>query len=155
MAREMETVTLHFDLMHLGHLGSEQDFTLKLPGARRTLMWHTAQTRSRHAESNSALAQLNHDQRNRFTHYAEKVSLPTDAVSFCWVGYPARRPGAVSDESAVIFQHVPRSAARRALHTLRRTGALTVPHRLRAIGVDLMGDEGDVEAPICLIRQRI
>ncbi len=146
MAREMETVTLHFDLTHLGHLGPEQGFTLKMPGARRTLMRHTAQTLSRHAESNSALAQLNQDQRSRFTHYAERVLLPTDAVSFCWVGYPARRPGAVSEESAVIFQHVPRSAARRALRTSRRTGELTVPHRLQAIGVDVIGDEGDVEA---------
>lgn len=146
MAREMETVTLHFDLRHLGHLGPEQDFTLKMPGARRTLMRHTAQTRSRHAESNSALAQLNHDQRNRFTHYAESVSLPTDAVSFCWVGYPSRRPGAVSDESAVIFQHVPRRAARRAIRTLRRNGELPAPRRLRLFGVDVTGDEGDVEA---------
>ncbi|OBC15953.1 hypothetical protein A5784_28080 [Mycobacterium sp. 852013-50091_SCH5140682] len=61
----------------------------------------------------------------------------------------------MSDESAVIFQHVPRAAARRAIRTQRRAGELTGPHRLRAMGVDVTGDEGDEEAPICLSCQRI
>jgi hypothetical protein len=146
MTRDMEMVTLHFDLSHLTHMGVQQDFTLTLPGARTTLMCHNAQTRSDHARTNTALAQLNDEDLSRFTHFAETVSLATDAISFCWVGYPSRRPGAVSDESAVLFQHVPRSAVLRAVRIMRRNGELPTPSRLRPFGVAKPGNEVDVES---------
>lgn len=142
----MERVTLHFDLSHLGHLHAHQDFTLKIPGARTVLARHDAQTRRHHAGLNTALAQLSDEHLARFTHFAETVSLPTDAISFCWVGYPSRRPGAVSDESAVIFQHVPTDAVRRAVRTMRRDGDLPTPSRLHPFGVAIPSDHADGES---------
>jgi len=146
MTRDAETVTFHFDLSHLTHLGTHQDFTLRTPGARTTLTRHTAQTRNHHAQSNSALAQLDDDRRNRFTHYAETVSLPTGAISFCWVGYPSRHPGPVADECAALFHHVPRSAVRRALRRLRRNGDGAPPSRLRAFGATMADVQVDSES---------
>ncbi len=122
-----ETVTFHFDLSHLSDLPDDVALTLKSPGRLVTLRRHTPETLARHAEGNAALRLLSAEDRSRFTHFAETVTVPTDAVSFCWVGYPSRRPGAVSDEIAVIFQHVPRMAVRRAVRLMNRDSILTVP----------------------------
>ena len=122
--RPTETVTLHFDLSHLGHLPADQEFTLKALGQRTTLRRHDANTLREHSQRNLALAALPEDQLQRLTHFVEDVELPADAVGFHWVGYASTRPGAVSDEIAVVFQHVPAEAVRRAVRAMRRDGDL-------------------------------
>ena len=133
--RPTETVTLHFDLSHLGHLPSDQEFTLKALGERTTLRRHDADTLREHSRRNLALAALPEDQLQRLTHFVEDVELPADAVGFHWVGYPSTRLGAVSDEIAVVFQHVPAEAVRRAVRAMRRDGDQPQPAVLAHYGV--------------------
>jgi hypothetical protein len=142
--RTLETVTLHFDLSHLAQLGPDQEFTLKALGQRRVLTPHDNTSRRHHAGQNLALAALSDDQLGRLTHYVADVDLPADAVGFHWVGYPSQRPGAVADEIAVVFQHVPAAAIRRAVRAMRRDGVLEAPDLLRHYGVtDLDAALGD------------
>ena len=133
--RPTETVTLHFDLSHLGHLPADQDFTLKALGQRTTLRRHDANTLREHSQRNLALAALPEDQLQRLTHFVEDVELPADAVGFHWVGYASTRPGAVSEEIAVVFQHVPGEAVRRAVRAMRRDGDQPQPAMLAHYGV--------------------
>lgn len=143
--REVETVTLHFDLSHLRHLPAHQQvFTLKALGKHKALKRHDESTRRQHARHNKALAQLSGGQLARLTHYAEQVTIPADAVGFHWVGYPSHRPAAVLDEIAVVFQTVPSAAVRRAVRAMQRDGELSVPAGLRHFGVTAVAD--DVES---------
>ncbi len=145
MVRQVETVTLHFDLSHLTHLGVHQEFTLKTLGKRRLLKRHDEETRRRHVRQNRALAALPGGQRERITHYAEDVELPADAVGFHWVGYPSSRRGTVSDEIAVVFQHVPSEYVRRCVRAMSRDGGLGVPGMLSNYGVHEVDDASDPE----------
>lgn len=139
----LDLVTLHFDFGHLGHLKPEQQFTLKTPAGHVRLTRHTPQTRREHAARNVALGILSDTQLARLTHFADTVSLPNDAMSFCWVGYRSTRPGAVCDESAVVFQHAPAAAVRRAVRAMRRDGALPVPSSLVHLGVRSVAEHAD------------
>ncbi|MBS1690958.1 MAG: hypothetical protein JST91_01815 [Actinobacteria bacterium] len=141
----LDVVTLHFDLGHLGHLAPDQQFTLKTPGGHRRLTRHTPQTRREHAARNAALGMLSEAQLARLSHFADTVSLADDAVSFCWVGYPSARRGAVCDESAVVFQHAPAGAVRRAVRAMRRDGVLPTPSSLLHLGVQSVADHADAE----------
>lgn len=144
--REVEQVILHFDLSHLGHLPADQEFTLHALGKRMTLVRHNDTTRREHAQRNRALAAMPEEHLQRLTHFAETVELPADAVGFHWVGYPSSRPGAVSDEIAVVFQHVPAAAVRRAVRAMRRDAGLAVPHVLAHYGVTEVAPYADDEA---------
>ena len=145
IVRETETVTLHFDLSHLSHLGADQEFTLKALGKHALLRRHDEQTRRRHVGQSRALAALPAAQRERITHYAEDVDLPADAVGFHWVGYPSTRPGAVSDEIAVVFQHVPSGCVRRCVRAMIRDGSLKLPAILTHYGVHDVNETTDGE----------
>ena len=145
MVRETEKVTLHFDLSHLSHLGADQGFTLKALGRQTLLRRHDEQSRRRHIGQNRAFAAVPAPQRERITHYAEDVELPGDAVGFHWVGYPSSRPGAVSDEVAVVFQHVPGECVRRAVRAMIRDGSSAVPAILSHYGVHEVDETTDAE----------
>jgi hypothetical protein len=144
--RQLETVTLHFDLGHLRHLPvHQQQFTLRALGKHAKLKSHTHESRRHHAQRNAALSHLSAEQLAQLSHYAEDVELPADAVGFHWVGYPSSRPDAVADEIAVVFQHVPGDAVRQAVRAMRRDGSVPIPMGLKHFGVTALADGVDVE----------
>jgi hypothetical protein len=143
--RQTETVTLHFDLGHLSHLPADEEFVLKALGQHSVLKRHDAGTRRLHAQRNSALAVLPERQLQRLTHFAEDVEVPADAVGFHWVGYRSSNPEAVTDEIAVVFQHVPSAAVRRTVRAMRSSGSLRAPGVLRRYGAAHLPDGTDVE----------
>lgn len=144
--RSTETVTLHFDLSHLDHLPDDQEFSLKALGRSVKLRRHDQASLRAHRQRNLAVAALPDAQLPLLTHYVEEVELPSDAVGFHWVGYPSTRPGAVSDEIAVVFQHVPQEAVRRAVRAMRRDGSLPgVPGSLAQYGLAGLAEDADLE----------
>jgi hypothetical protein len=139
-----ETVTLHFDLTHLSHLGAEPVFTLKARGKRVVLKRHDDETRDAHAARNGAVGAMSTSQRRRLTHFAEDVELSGDALRRHTVEYPSRRPDAVTDDVAAVFYHVPSSEVRRAVQAMRRDADVRVPAKLHHFGVRELA-ETDVE----------
>ena len=105
-ARPRERRTLHFDFsfsplreLRLQAIGSESH--------RAPILEHTAESRARHRQLNSALGDVPDE---RLTHYIEDVDLPADALQHVWVtGSDADGGEAV----AVMHIHVP-AAARQA-----------------------------------------
>lgn len=142
--RAVETVTLHFNLSHLSHLPEHQPFTLKAFGTHVALERHTAATLAHHATENAALRVLGEAHLPTLTHFAERVTVPADAVSLHWVGYPSTRPDAVSDEIAVVFQHAPRAAVRRAVQDMQHDGVLRTPAGLAHRGLAGLADHPDL-----------
>ena len=125
--RKLEKVTLHFDL---SHVVADHTFKLKAHGKHHTLKRHDHASRRKHAETNAAVALLLAEGLDEtITHYVEEVELPSDAVSFNWVGYPSQRPGAVVDEIGVVFQYIPRAAVAEAVLAMQRDGQLMRPAR--------------------------
>ncbi len=130
--RKTEKVTLHFDL---SHLPAHHEFTLKAHGRQVRLKRHDADSRRHHAAGNAALALLVEGElEENLTHYTEDVELPSDAVSFNWVGYESTRPGAVSDEIGVVFQYIPRASMERAVRAMQRDGELETAATLAHLG---------------------
>ena len=143
--RRTEKVTLHFDLTHMSHLPDDHPFHLKAMGSHKALQRHCAETLDHHSTKNKALGTLSLDHRQRVTHFVEEVELPADAVGFHCVSYPSTNPNAVSDEVAVVFQHVPSAEVRRAVRAMKRDGVPIAPALLADYGVTAVPDGIDHE----------
>ena len=147
--RKTETVTLHFDLSHLSHLPDQQQrFQFHPLGKRTVLKPHTDQTRKLHLQKNTALGAIPAQHHGRFSHFAEDVEMPADAVGLHRITYPSSNPEALTEETAVEFRHIPSHEVRRAVRAMRLRGDLTVPSILAHYGVTRLAEEDLEEAHV-------
>ena len=109
---------MHFDLRHVAHV-PDDGFTLRGDGKGRSLVAHTDESRREHAEQNVALAAMSDECRSKFTHYCVDVEVPTDGVAWRWIGYASDDPDALTDDVALLFQHVSSEHVRYATDVLR------------------------------------
>ncbi len=139
--RNMEKLTLHFDLKHCPR---DVEFTLRVCGKHYRLQQHTEGSLAAHAHMNRALALLSHKQRKNITHYVEGVHVPMETVGLHSVVYPSADSARLLPELAIVFMHVPSQARRRNIRKKLRSGrGLRVPTVLARYGVTELprGDE--------------
>ncbi len=139
--RRTETVTFHFDLNHVSKLGADKEFTFRGDGKGRTLVVHTDESRRAHAQQNLALASMPAEHLGRLSHYCEDVEVPSDAVAWRWIGYRSTDPNALSDDVALVFQHVSNDFARRVADELRQQHGGAVRTMLHDYGVEAPDDD--------------
>ncbi|MEY2499418.1 MAG: hypothetical protein QOD12_2974 [Verrucomicrobiota bacterium] len=133
--RPTEVVTLHFDLSHLDHLPEDQEFHVRGHSKNLRLRRHTPDTHAAHLRTNTALAKMPAEHRARVTHFVEDIEVPTDAVSFYWIGYKSKKPGALMDHVAMAYQHVPSQHVRRAVRAMKGANGASSPAMLQSYGV--------------------
>ncbi len=143
-----ETVTLHFDLNHVTGPITAREFTLRGDGKGRRLVAHTDVSRQAHAQKNLALASMPKEHLGRISHYCADVEVPSDAVSWRWIGYRSDDPDALSDDVALVFQHVASSGVRRATEELRDQQGEAVRTLLDDYGVMISDDQMLADAHI-------
>ncbi len=104
--RSAETVTPHVYFSNLEDVRKDQEFTLKTLGQGIPLKRHDAARLQEHSGRDIASAAFPEGQFGRLTHSVEDGEFLADAICFQCVGSPSSRPGAVSDETAVVFRDV-------------------------------------------------
>jgi hypothetical protein len=148
-----ESVTFHFDLNHVSGPGATREFTLRGDGKGRKLVAHTDESRRAHAKKNLALASMPDEHLGRLSHYCEDVAMPRDGVAWRWIGYKSDVPVALSDEVALVFQHVSSDCVRRVTHELQNQHGRAARTLLHDYGV--LAPDDDTHADVHIAASQV
>ncbi len=114
MADGKEITTLHFDLSFLPK--GDTPLWLHVGTERIALCRHTEKSRTRCSTDQSIIGRLPAE---RVTHYAEKVSTPSDGVQLLLLKTPSQLPDARLDTLLLSMIHLPRAARRKMVENHR------------------------------------